>query len=290
MNTVDLSQEHLDKYLNGLIIPPRPDVLTKLSQEMKKDDVNLGNVALIISSDVGLAAAVLKTINSPLFGLRTKVTSIAKAVNMLGLKSTTQIVTGLTLRHAISGKNESMHSYWDSAETVANIAAYIATTLTNISREDAHIFGLFHDVGVAMLMQKYPNYRETLKVAAASSRNLTEVEDERHASNHATLGYLMAKSWFLPPAMCDAILRHHDVSAFDDSDPISAEARTLIAIISLSNQLIDAILYLRENLAWEHFKSRVLDHLGITDAEYLELKDQVSEQLECIESRQIMAK
>jgi hypothetical protein len=56
------------------------------------------------------------------------------------------------------------------------------------------------------------------------------VERERHATDHATLGYLVAKGWFLPEAICEGILYHHDPAAFTDREVVSPRAQTLIAI------------------------------------------------------------
>jgi HD-like signal output (HDOD) protein len=273
----ELQQEEMDKALKGISIPPRPQVLVNLRKEMAKDDPDLLQIARLIGGDVGLTAAVLKTVNSPFFGLRSKISSVAQAVSLMGMKTANQIATGLMLRNAIPGEKKSLEPFWDSAEKAANISAYIASTLPRVGKDDAYSFALFHNVGIPILMQKFPDYQQTLDLAADTpDRPVTELEDERHATNHATLGYLLAKSWFLPAAICEGISRHHDVAAFDDSDSISAEARTLIAITSLAESLNDSITGTRQNVQWDQMGERVLDHLGLVEVEYLDLKEEVA--------------
>ncbi len=272
-----LLQEEIDKALKGITIPPRPQVLVSLGKEMAKDDPDLLQISRLIGGDVGLTAAVLKTVNSPFFGLRSKISSVAQAVSLMGMKTANQIATGLMLMNAIPGEKQSLEPFWDNAEKTANISTYLASVLPRIAKDDAYSFALFHDVGIPILMQKFPDYRKTLELAAhAPDRPVTEMEDELHATNHATLGYLLAKSWFLPATICEGILRHHDATAFDDRDSISPEARTLIAVTCLAASLNDAVTRMRKNLQWEQMGARVLKHLGLVEVEYLDLKEEVA--------------
>lgn len=273
----EMQQEEMDKALKGISIPPRPQVLVNLRNEMAKDDPDLLQVARLIGGDVGLTAAVLKTVNSPFFGLRSKIGSVSQAVSLMGMKTANQIATGLMLKGAIAGDKQSLESFWDSAEKAAEISAYLASTLPRVAKDDAYSFALFHDVGVPILMQKFPDYRQTIDLAAdESDRPVTAIEDERHATNHATVGYLMAKSWFLPTVICEGIYRHHDATAFDDRDSISPEARTLVAVTCLAESLNDAIRGSRTNAQWTQMGDRVLDHLGLAEVEYLDLKEEVA--------------
>ena len=272
-----LSQTDMDKTLKGISIPPRPQVLVKLNKEMHKDDPDPQVIVRLISADVGLSAAVLKTVNSPFFGLSSKISSVANAVKLLGLKAAGQIVTGLVLRSSVVGEARSLERFWDSAEKVAGMAAYIASTLPRGPRDDAYSFGLFRDIGIPILMQKFPDYRQTLAVAdAAIDRSMTSIEDERHATNHATVGYLVGKSWFLPEVICEAIRYHHDLSVCEDNDAISSQARTLLAITRLAEHFNDEYVRMRSNPEWEKMGARVLDYLGLKETEYLDLREELS--------------
>lgn len=272
-----LSQAEMDKTLKGISIPPRPQLLVRLDQEMHKNEPDPQVVAQLISADVGLSAAVLKAVNSPFFGLSRKISAVGNAVSMLGLNASRQIVTGLMLRNSVAGAGRSLERFWDSAEKVAGIAAYVASILPRGPRDDAYTFGLFRDIGIPILMEKFPDYRETLaKADSATERSLTEVEDEAHATNHATLGYLIAKGWFLPSTICEAILYHHDRSVFDDKESISPPALTLVAISHLAEHFNDEYVRMRSNPDWARMRDRVLAHLGLQETEYLDLRDELA--------------
>ena len=171
--TNSLSESEIEKTLKGIVIPPRPQVLVKLGAEMKRDDPDPRVVVSLLSADVGLAAAMLKTINSPFFGRSSKISSVASAVGLMGMKMTNQLITGLVLKNAVAGEVRSLERFWDSAEKVAGIASFIAMKLPGVSRDDAYSFGLFRDIGIPILMGKFPDYRITGRHWACSMQPLT---------------------------------------------------------------------------------------------------------------------
>jgi len=272
-----ISPEVVERTLKGITIPTRPLVLVQIHNELKKNDPDPQAVGRLIAGDVGLCAAVLKTVNSPFFGLSSRISSTAQAVNLLGMAATVHIVTSLALKAAVGGKVASLERFWDSSEKVAGMSRHIAAAIPRGPRDDAYCFGLFHDVGIPILMQKFPDYRQTLLLAdSTSDRPFTAVEEERHATDHATLGYLVARGWYLPQAICEAILHHHDESVFDDLESVSPGALTLIAINALSEHLHDECLRQRETRSSKGMRCRALDHLGLTEDEYCDLRDEVT--------------
>lgn len=274
------TQAEIDTTLKGFSIPPRPQVLVSLTQEMNREEPDLKLIARQIGGDVGLSAAVLKTVNSPFFGLKKKISSVTQAVSLLGLKSAEQIVTSIMLRNSFVTESRALENFWDTAERSAGIAAHIAQVLPNCQRDDAYSFGLFHNAAIPILNQRFPNYLQTLSAAVhAGTRVVTEVEDERHAVNHATMGYLIAKAWFLPPFICEGILRHHDTSVFDEGDEISPQALTLIAIAYLAEHLNHSQAVSGSHANWDGVREPVLEHLGLLDEEYENLKEEIADMM-----------
>ena len=68
-------------------IPPCPKILLDLSAEVRKEEPDLQRIERLVSGDVGLSAALIKTVNSPFYGLRSKVHSVMQAIHMLGLSN-----------------------------------------------------------------------------------------------------------------------------------------------------------------------------------------------------------
>jgi HD-like signal output (HDOD) protein len=271
----NISSEEVLQSLKGLTIPPRPHLLTAIAGELDKADPDFDLLAKRIATDVGIAAAMLKIINSPFFGLQTKIGSISIAIQMLGMQNVKSIVTGLLLKQTIGQGAPSLERFWDSAEKVARISAYIASTLPRGPRDEAYTLGLFHECGIPLLMQRFPNYKDVLKAASNDTRPMVLVEDELLGTNHAVVGFMVAKNWGLPEHLSTAILRHHDTDLFSFTDKAPAGVCTLVAINFLAEFINDKMLRMRDNLEWNTVSDAVLEHLGIDSGDFEELKDDV---------------
>jgi len=100
-----------DKIVGDLRIPPCPGVLAKLLKEVRQEEPDYKKASKLISADMVLAVAVLKTVNAPFVGLRTQATSVNQALQLMGLRNTLEIGTGLLLRQAFPvGDNPWRHS------------------------------------------------------------------------------------------------------------------------------------------------------------------------------------
>lgn len=273
----DLSTEETKKLLAGVVIPPRPVVVTAVMEERGRDAPNLRRVAQLISGDVGLSAAVMKTINSPLYGLRRQISSIDQAVNLLGMKNIGALVMGLALRNAVPSKG--LDRFWDSAARTALVASHLAHTLGCADKEEAHLFGLFHDCGIPLLMQRFPNFRETLQLANnASDRAFTDVEDSRHGTNHTVVGSLLATNWHLPEHLRDAIRLHHDPSVFQSNH--RSEVLNLIAIGHLAEHIESTFSRLSGDSEWDKIERSIMEQLMLSADRLAELIRDAYELLE----------
>lgn len=264
-----LSTAEAEKLIASVVIPPRPSVVAAVMEERNSADPNLARIGQLVAADVGLSAAMIKTVNSPFYGLRQKVTDIDRAVSMLGMKNVVSLVTSLSLRNAVPVQG--LDRFWDSAARTALVAAFLAKQLGCAPKEDAHLFGLFHNAGIPLMMKRFPDYRETLMQADSDvSRAFTEVEDERHGTNHAVVGSLLATSWQLPEHMRLAITRHHDLGVYQST--LDSASLNLIAIAHLAEHIESGHSRLSGDAEW--------DKMGAATMSYLMLNEELLEEME----------
>lgn len=271
----EVAQESLDRVLEGIDIPPRPSLLVEVDQELGRPEPDLRRIAGIVSKDVAISAAVLKTLNSPLFALRSKVANVGQAVMLLGARNAKNVITGLVMRNSLKGSQLSLERFWNSAEKVAAINAFICSVLPRAPREDAYAMGLFRDCGIPLLMQRFPDYRETLTLAASQNRVLTDFEQVRHGTSHNAVGGFVARSWGLPDAVCQAILNHHRPALLKTQGRLSATTQTLIAVNFLAEHIVESPVRMQEDPQWEAYAGLVLDYLELSDDRYYEIEEQV---------------
>jgi HD-like signal output (HDOD) protein len=272
----ELSIKEAEKLLAGVVIPPRPSVVTAVMEERNRPEPDLRRVAQLIATDVGLSAAVIKTINSPLYGLRRQVSAIDQAVSLLGMKNIASLVMGLALRKAMPSSG--LERFWDSAARTALICSHLSKALNLAIREDAYLFGLFHDCAIPLLIQRFPDYKATLGMANKERvKGFTDVEEERHGTNHAVVGSLLASNWHLPDNLRDAIRNHHDPQVFQSS--LSSEALNLIALGMIAEYIENSVSRLAQDSEWEKRGSQVLAYLMLDPSEFEDLLRDTREML-----------
>lgn len=274
-----LTAAPLDPALQSkLRIPPRPQAICVLHDEARKESPDLGRIARAIASDVGLSGAMLRTANSPAFGLSRKVSAIPQAIAVLGLKNAASLATALALRGAFSAQ-ASMERFWDTAEKVAILSATLARRLRGVSPDEAYTIGLFHDCGIPILMQHKPNYKQTLARAnCAGDRPFVAVEEEEIGTHHGVVGYFLARSWELSDALCKAILWHHDTETFSDPG-IGDGVRNYVGIIHLAQHVHHLLMRDTPDVEWMKFEAVVLTHFALTEEDFLNLMDDARDTL-----------
>ena len=280
----ELDDQKMDEVLKGYNIPTQPKVMIDVMDECRKKEPNLIRIADIISRDVGLASAVLKTINSPFFGMRRKVESINQAVMLLGMKNVANLVTSYSMRQSINGKCAiSLERFWDTATDVANISAALARKLSiDVTADEAYLLGLFIDCGIPILATKFEDYKTVLiEGNAAPDKEMTEIEDQHYSTNHAIIGYYTSRSWGLAEPVRQAILRHHDIDTLyqNDGDDESMRRDHLIAIQKMAENIAHTSRHLSEHHEWERVEQQTLDFIGIIQSEYDDMKEDIQEML-----------
>ncbi len=178
-------------------LPPRPAVLTALNDEIQSEEPDLNRVSDLVSGDVGLAAAVIKTVNSPYFGLSRQLASVQQAVTFLGLAEVFGIVTGACLRRSFVSNDPMMEQIWDESAARGASMRRLASELHVLAPDRAYTCGLFENAGMALLLVHAPGYAHTASQAGGGMA-LMERERVRYGVDHPTLGQALMRTWDCP--------------------------------------------------------------------------------------------
>ena len=275
---VELAGDSVSALLKSISIPPCPAVVAALMTEMRREDGDIARVGRLLSGDVSLSASVLKTVNSPFFGLRSKVTSVPQAVGILGLKNITSIVTGLALQRALSAKGLNLERFWERSGLHAMACARMARHLFGVGREDAYTFGLFHDCGIPVLMQRFPDYKATLAEANNSGKPFVKVESDRHATSHVVVGAILARNWQLPDLVCEAIRLHHDPEVIlGQAREVSEQVRALVCVSLIADKIAAEFLGFETEVEWEIYGDDALAYLGFAQDDLDDIRGEVAD-------------
>ena len=258
----------LTKNLHDIGIPPCPDMLGKILEEAHKEEPDYARLTRLVSADVSVAAGLIKTANSPFFGMHIRVRSVKEALIMLGLDISRRAIAGVILRKLFPD-TPSLRRFWDASARIARLSGWLAQELQlpNLAAEDAYTFGLFRDCGIPILLQRFPDYAEVLNVANKDAQHsFTSVEESVLPTNHAMVGCLLAQSWWLPEELCLAIRNHHDTETLSSAESmLPAMSRHLIAVSQLAEHLLQHLLGLSQTREWEKLGHACMQLLNLSE-------------------------
>ncbi len=211
-------------------IPAQPQALVKLSLLLAEDDINLQSAAALIEGDMALAAAVMKAVNSSLYGLKGRVQSVQQAITYLGMREVAAITFELGLRAAFPPAPE-LEPLWQRAARRGVLMGRLAGMLA-LDAWAAHSAGLFEECGKAVLFRHSPEHYRAMLRAAGSDTELVTLEHAGFGVSHDALGAALCESWGLGAAAVSSV-RHHVVALAQLKLPELPPVRRPICVLSV---------------------------------------------------------
>ena len=267
--SIDLDSNQIEQILQGISIPPQPQIMVDLQMEQFQPNPDLSRIANIIAQDVGLAGTMLKIVNSAAYGLANNISSVQQAVILLGTKSVINIINGISIRGELSDADiVRLNNFWDTSMDIATVSQSIARQIGVPTPEDAYSLGLFHNSGIVLMSQRFDNYLEVVQESYSGQyERVIDAENRMFKTNHAVIGYYTARSWKLPKLLCDAIGDHHNIaSLFSIDSTVEAPKKSLLAVLKIAEYICGngKILGKTDSDAeWDQIKRYVFEFTGL---------------------------
>jgi HD-like signal output (HDOD) protein len=177
-------------------LPACPQALLDLQSLMHDDDSALPAIAALIESDMALAAAVVRTVNSAMYGLLRRVETVGEALRYLGTREVIAISYASALRAAFA-PSARMNALWRSASLTGLLMGRSAPAL-GMDPLQAHTAGLFARSGQAMMLAHLGAAHETLIDRWGHDPvALDAAEFQAWGIGHAAYGSVLCASWGL---------------------------------------------------------------------------------------------
>ena len=218
-------------------IPAQPQSLVQLSLLLAEEDVNLQSVATLIEGDMALASAVLKAVNSSLYGLKGRVQTVQQAITYLGMREVSAVTYEMGLR-AVFPHTVELEPVWQRAGLRGHVMGRLGQML-GVDAWAAHSAGLFEECGKAVLYRHAPDHYRSMLRAAGSDTELLTLEHAGFGVSHDALGAALCESWGLA-ASAVASVRHHVGFQVTYEFPPHLHRPSICALSSLAHALMSA--------------------------------------------------
>jgi HD-like signal output (HDOD) protein len=227
------SAEELVKRLDAL--GTLPEVTVRINAIVNDPDSDPDELEQVIKHDPALVARVMKVANSSMYALPQPVTTVKRAVVMLGFTQVNRIALAASLGHLFRGKLCARHSakdLWTHCIAVGAVAKDLAAQVMPGVAEEAFLAGLTHDLGLVALLQLMPKQLAAVcDTADKDARPFREIERQLLCIDHEQLGLALTRAWGFPPACCAAAGFHHRCEEAD------SDMRAIAEIVQVADTL-----------------------------------------------------
>lgn len=246
-------------------LPSLPAIAVQVLDLAQKADVDITEIARLISKDPALSTKILRTVNSSFYARSKAVSTISQALVILGLQSVKTLVLGFSLVSNLSkakSRGFDHMTYWRRAIYAATAARVIASKISMVQQEEAFLCGLLKDIGMLVFDQVLGEKYSALFEKATSHPALAELEGAELGMSHADVAGMLAEDWKLPPLLQVPIRHHHTVDQVTDP-----ALRKLTDLVALAGRCADVFADPEAGAAIATVRKMALDLFKLTEAD-----------------------
>lgn len=233
-------------------LPYEPTLLPLLFSATREDSTaSISDLTALIERSQKLAARVLTIANSAVYALESTVTSLQRAVALLGFRELRSLVIMVGAVSAIKAAKLPREfdgmGLWKHQLQTACIAKALAAALLrenpqgqspeealHIAPDEAYAAGLLHDIGKVFLAASRPAIWHAIEdMRLKNNTSFTEAEDAYWGMDHSVIGGQVLNQWKLPRLLTDPINWHHAATL---APVCMAEAKLLSAADCIAHQ------------------------------------------------------
>ena len=189
-----------------------PDVYYRIVECLRSPISSSSDLAAVVGMDTNLTAKLLRLVNSPVYSPSTPVTTVARAITLLGAKQLSTLALGVSVISVfedLSPDYLTMEEFWRHSLATAVIAKLIAKDL-DLDQELLFTAGTLHDLGRLIMVERMPFQMEAAIYLSYSKQiPLYEAERETVGFDHARVGGSLMKLWGIPDPLQSIVRFHH---------------------------------------------------------------------------------
>lgn len=206
----------LDLFRGDLKLASTPNVYFELQETIDDPNKSLLDAAYIIENDASLSIKLLKIVNSAFFGFPSKITSIDRAINLIGAKELQSIALSTAVIEGFSdlpGELISMHDFWARSLRCALIAKGIDDLLGKEYADSIFVCGILHNIGQLIILRRIPELAREVNLILQAEDEPTDldeitIENEIIGFDHYQTGAALTHLWKLPEIITKSIELH----------------------------------------------------------------------------------
>jgi len=240
-------------------IPSIPIVISEALNIIDNPKSNINQLSEVISKDISLTGQILKLVNSAYYGFPSQITTINKAMALLGFNKVKSIILSVAVKPMMMsycGK-----SVWEHSIKCAVASQTIARSLGVAKTDEAFVMGLLHDIGkMLFVIYNSDKLNEVNRLVGLGADRLT-AERMMFGFTHTEIGQELVARWKLPLIIQNCVRYHHK--------PQDSSNKTMVGVVYVADRVT------QEQLTYPILDPDIADVLDFDIPDPMTLRDNV---------------
>lgn len=224
-------------------LPTLPTVATRITTEMEEESLTAKSLGAIIAEDASLTAKLLRLSNSAFYGMAQKISSIDKAVMILGFNTVKSLALSVSVYSFFQKGIKTtidVTGLWNHSLGCAVSCKLLVENSNRKLADEAFLFGIIHDIGkVIFINNDLARMEEVCARVTNDGISQSDAEEEVFGFNHQALGAALLKEWKFPNAIISGVKMHHDLPP--DTRKLDPDTGQLVRATCVGDQLAKAL-------------------------------------------------
>jgi HD-like signal output (HDOD) protein len=239
-----------------------PEAVIKVKQLIDDDATSMEDIAEVINYDPAIMTQVLKISNSALYKFPSTITTVTKAIQVIGTRSIYDLVLAYGVANAfkkIDPNVVDLDKYWEQGVSCALLCRYFAEELGLKEPEKLFVCGLLHNLGELVMVQLNPEVAKKCTDISSETPPLM-LQKVNLGFSYVDISTELLKLWGIPSDISQIVSKTH------------ASEHT-------ANNKEEKIIQLAYLLALNNVNSNIYSiHAGLTE----EMYESLGIDLECV--------
>lgn len=231
-----MSDRHLQTVVNRVRnLPMLPQIIPELMRVLDNPNASAAEVGKVIAADQALMAKILKLVNSAIYGLPRRISTLSQATVILGFNAVRNTAIAATVFKYFGKFGNSIFfdrwQFWQHSLGCAVASKVIARHSGNQDPEEAFTAGLFHDIGKVVIDQfVHEDFLKICERVRTGNVRMMDAELEILGVSHGQIGGWLVRKWNLPTTLVNAVAYHHEPA-------LSGPTSRIVAVVHLGDAL-----------------------------------------------------
>ncbi len=250
-NNIGSTGLSIDTLLTGDVnLASPPELFLKISEIIDNPAKTSHDAEEVIKHDPGLSARLLRLVNSAFYGFPGQITSIARAITIIGIRELRDLVLATVVVERfghIPNKLMTMREFWRISVQSALLASEMGKQVPkSAGLESIFICGLLHEIGRLVIYAKIPELaRAAILLTGGDQMEESEAERRTYGFDHYQLAAELARRWHLPGVIITTLQYHgcpEEAEDFTRETALVTVASRLSLVEARSPQELETVL------------------------------------------------